>query len=1301
MGDIATEIPQISRLEGGKADIKIFCLVHGRPVHAVVDTGAQVTVISEEFYSKLDNPPDLTESRQLRAAAEDMLFDAKLIDSVNLKIGKMDISWPIYVAPIKNSMLLGIDLLRKIKARIDLGAQTLTIENEMFHIPPKADASQPKIRQIQLENERATLALPCGIYVPPEQEVVINISFPGIEECTQLLFEPFPDLPVLIPHCIFRNGLQLSLSLTNLSARGVRLKVGTKLGQLQPIDDNIIEEDHSEVIRNLTTADIGQLEMPEKLRKIWEDILASPEIEFTEAELERLRLILITYQDVFSADDLDLGDFTALEHHIDTGESEPVKVPMRRTPVHFVDLENDMLNKMLEAGVIQPSTSAWAAVPVLAKKRDGTRRWCLDYRMLNQCTKKDTFPVPIMSECLDALDGNRIFSRLDCNNAYWQVKVADDSIEKTAFRTRRGLYECRKMPFGLTNAPSTFCRVMNLVLAEMNWSSVLCFLDDICVLGKSVTDHLDNLEQVFSRLRKFKLKLKPRKCELFVREVEFLGRNISSQGVTLTDHSLTTIREWKAPTTRKEVEQFMGLANYHRQYIDQFADLSAPLSRLLQKGSFVWGDAQQQAFEKLKESLLSPAVLAIPNKTDVFILDTDASNTSVGAMLSQCQNGTERVVAYGSKVLSASQRRYCTTRRELLAVVTFVNHFRHYLLGRPFLVRTDHHSLIWLLNFKNLGSQLARWNETLSRFTFTIEHRPGSKHTAADALSRRPLNHPLCDNYQPGCVLAQLPCGGCDFCKRVQKNWGSFEETVDDMVELDSADCPVGIDVELPQLRSINLSRLVGMTSEEISDLQKKDPDLEMVMTWAATNQKPSIDVLKLSSRAAKFLWSSRNLLFLEDGVLFISLEGSDKLVVPREMKETVLKACHDLPSSGHQGREGTRSRLKASYYWYTLSQDVQSYVAGCLLCNKNKHTNRKGKYPMIVYQAGYPLEKVHMDFVGPLPQTPGGNKFVLVIVDNFTKWCELIPLPNQEAEITAKAAIQHFFSRFGCPLELVTDQGRNFEADLFKAVCDTLGIHKMRTTAYRPSANGQSERMNRTFYQILRCFVNEKQTNWDEILPLAAAAIRSSVNRQTGFTPNRLMLGREVVTPVDLMVPGKPATAKVPQDYVDALVADFQKAYEAARTTLKTKIKRMKKDYDLRAHVHSFKKGDAVLILNTVVKKGQSAKLKPVWQGPCVIDEVKTPYLYKVWINNRTPKVINHDSMKRFDGTDLPGWVTRRQATVRAGETAVYCICRKPHDHRLMIQCDGCLEWYHTDCVGITTTEARKFKEYYCPTCY
>ena len=269
---------------------------------------------------------------------------------------------------------------------------------------------------------------------------------------------------------------------------------------------------------------------------------------------------------------------------------------------------------------------------------------------------------------------------------------------------------------------------------------------------------------------------------------------------------------------------------------------------------------------------------------------------------------------------------------------------------------------------------------------------------------------------------------------------------------------------------------------------------------------------------------------------------------------------------------------------------------------NKCKKSDRKGKCPMTEYQAGAPMERVHLDFLGPLPKTKQGNENVLMMVDQFTKWVECIPLPTQTAEETARAAVDHFFSRFGFPFQVYSDQGRNFESKLFRELCKALQIHKARTTPYRPSSNGQVERYNRTLVDAVRCFIGKKQDQWDVYLQQIAGALRASVNHQTGFTANRLILGREVNMPAHLMFPLAGEKSQNPGNCVGKLTANLLKAHEVARSNLKTTTKRMKRDYDLRILERNYEVGDVVHILNTASVKGQCKKFRPPWRGPGII---------------------------------------------------------------------------------------------------
>ena len=448
--------------------------------------------------------------------------------------------------------------------------------------------------------------------------------------------------------------------------------------------------------------------------------------------------MLGNYNDLFVRSDEDLGHTTLVEHTIDTGENHPCKQPPRRLPLAQRDIADVEVDKLLVRGLIEPCDSPWASPIVLVTKKDGSTRFCIDYRRLNNVTRKDAFQIPRIDENFEALSGAEWFSTLDMASGYWQVSVAEQDRHKTAFCTRKGLFQWRVLPFGLSNAPSTFSRLMELVLRGILWERCLVYLDDIIIFGRDFESALENLRHVFDRLRRAGLKLKAKKCKLFQKTVKFLGHVVSKEGVQCDPEKVECVQNWKVPECVTEVRSFLGLASYYRRFIPQYAQIADPLTRLTEKGrKFTWNDQCQQAFEALKQKLVTAPVLAYPQTEGLMVLDTDASAVSISGCVSQIQNGEERVIAYGSKALSAAQRRYCTTKRELLAVVKFVKYYRTYLWGRHFMVRTDHASLRWLLNFKDPEGMLARWLSVLNTYDFEIVHRPGAKHNNADSLTRQ------------------------------------------------------------------------------------------------------------------------------------------------------------------------------------------------------------------------------------------------------------------------------------------------------------------------------------------------------------------------------------------------------------------------------------------------------------------------------------------------------------------------------------------------------------------------------------
>ena len=737
-------------------------------IDAVIDTGAQMTIISDRIFDSFLKKPSVLRYIRLKMASRGKSALGIIVGPVKIKIGCKWYNKEVCVAPLEDDMLLGLDILHT-QSMLDM------IEGKLYFDDQIVDINVTE----QGENVAVNIVATERMVIPPNSVVRIKGDMPKVMQ--DYVIEPLTISNFISPRVLRKGNTDPVFCFINITSNNKIIQKGALIGKAFPVDltaeSSQLPYDPYFVYRVGESTNSSKLEtakVPEHLAETVErsiNHLNSP-------EQEQLVNLLAEYSDVFAATEFDLGHFGDIEHTIDTGEGRPVKQRVRRTPLGFANEEEAHLDKMIKSGVIQESTSEWASAPVLIRKRDGSVRWCIDYRALNDVTVKDVFPLPLVNDCLDTLSGSEWFSKLDANSAYWQIKIKPEDRKKTAFITKYGLFEHVRMGFGLCNAPATYARVMNLVLRGLNWKTVLAFLDDILVLGRDFEEHLENLKDVLIRFRHHGLKLKPKKCIFFQKEVEFLGRMVSRDSIKMSEADIKTVLNWPIPADAKEIERFCGLANYHRTFVKDFSKLAAPLYAVTgKKPNFHWENEQQMAFEKLKTALTSPPVMVLPNETDEFFLDTDASDYAVGAELIQIQGGEEKVVAYGSFTLTKEQRRYCVTRKELLAVVRFTRQFRHYLLGKPFVVRTDHASLTWLLKFKEPQGQIARWLEELSQYPMIVQHREGRKHANADALSR------LQPEPGQGC-LEDLPCGGCGYCIKVQQQWGEFQVRVDDVVPL-------------------------------------------------------------------------------------------------------------------------------------------------------------------------------------------------------------------------------------------------------------------------------------------------------------------------------------------------------------------------------------------------------------------------------------------------------------------------------------------------------------------------------------
>ncbi|KAI3724555.1 hypothetical protein L2E82_36336 [Cichorium intybus] len=467
------------------------------------------------------------------------------------------------------------------------------------------------------------------------------------------------------------------------------------------------------------------------LRKEYMAFLAHVvETKVTEKKIEDIPIVR-DFPDIFPDDVSGLPPVRELEFRIDlVPEAAPIaKSPYRLAPTEMQELASQ-LQELTDKGFIRPSTSPWGAPVLFIKKKDGSFRMCIDYRELNKLTIKNRYPLPRIDDLFDQLQGASCFSKIDHRSGYHQLRVWEEDIPKTAFRTRYGHYEFTVMPFGLTNAPAAFMDLMNRVFKPYLDRFVIVFIDDILIYSKSKADHERHLRLTLQTLQGNQLYAKFSKCEFWLNEVQFLGHIVSDKGILVDPAKVEAVNNWKAPRTPKEIRSFLGLAGYYRRFISNFSKIALPLTFFTCKGTpFDWGPKQEDAFQTLKQRLCDAPILTLPEGSEDFVVYCDASNLGLGCVLMQ----RGKVITYASRQLKIHERNYTTHDLELGAVVFALKIWRHYLYGTKCVIFTDHKSLQHILNQKELNMRQTRWVELLNDYECEIRYHPGKANVVADA----------------------------------------------------------------------------------------------------------------------------------------------------------------------------------------------------------------------------------------------------------------------------------------------------------------------------------------------------------------------------------------------------------------------------------------------------------------------------------------------------------------------------------------------------------------------------------------
>ena len=841
---------------------------------------------------------------------------------------------------------------------------------------------------------------------------------------------------------------------------------------------------------------------------------------------------------------------------------------------------------MLKAGIVRPSTSPWSSPVVIVPKKEGTLRFCVDYRKLNNVTVKNSYPLPHVDDIFASLGKAKFLSSFDLRAGYWQIEVEERDKPKTAFVCHRGLYEFNKMPFGLCNAPSIFQNLMNHVLGEAQSKYATAYIDDVLIYSETFEYHMKHMRDVLNRFEEAGLKLKLKKCDFLKEKLKYLGHVISENGIEPNDDNVRAIRDLSVPTTVREVRSFLGAAGYYRKFIENYAKLAKPLTALTRKNQrFYWDEETQQAFDTLKVRLTTAPILAYADPTKPYKLYTDASQYAVGAVLTQeFEEGDDRVIQYISHQLNEGQTKWPCIEREAYAIVYGITKLRHYLLGARFTVFTDHKPLKSLFTSQMKNTKIPRWAILLNEYGCDIQYRSGKNNVRADMLSRIRTNdeltrEPITIEPITNGIHSQVEVIDSDQLTQIEPE----ENDSDDIVENDDGEETTRID-----LLNISRQRLKSLQYEEewisriIQSIKKGEPDKE----------------------AESYV--------LDDGLLYhlaLPVHNDDEpnlqLVLPSKLTSTVLTAYHD--DLGHLGINKTYHTIRGRYYFRNMYTETVKHLQKCVVCNSRnlrKTTAEMQDMPM----PNHPFEIIGIDTCGPYSETEEGNKYIITIVDHFSGWPEAYPSPNKTAESVARILFEKFIPRHSCPRLIISDQGTEFCNAVISSLSAEMNIQRIKTSPYHPQSNGKTERFHRVMNDIL---AKTDRNEWDVALPCALFAYRTTVNETTKFTPFLVVYGRDPILPMDTLL--GPKVKYLGDDYVPTMIQRMHRVFVNVKRNTNEARERNKARLKAKAKAPELEIGDPVYYLNKRANPDGSTKFMSQWQPYYRVIERLSPVNYRI----------------------------------------------------------------------------------------
>ena len=941
----------------------------------------------------------------------------------------------------------------------------------------------------------------------------------------------------------------------------------------------------------------------------------------------------------FSTCKKEMGYNDLYPFYIATEDEKPVPLRYNRMSPKLQKVLDDEIEDLLRHGFIEPSSSSWRSPVVLVRKPHSDEyRLCCDFRLTNAKCIPEAFPTITLEEIWEIIGIHRpaLFTKLDLMSGFLQLAMHPDTKHKSTFVVRGNSYQWNRVPFGLRNSPIVFQKTMAEVLKGLLFKTCLIYLDDIIVWGDCLECHKKNLQEVFDRLEKANLTLKASKCEFAMEEITYVGHILSSAGVRPNPEKVSVVKNFPTPKNVKELRQFLGLSQYYRRFQKNFAQISKILYDLTRKDvKWEWTEERENAFQTLKNNLINPPILAYPDPNKPYIISTDASTNGLGYVLSQKDdNNLEHVIAYSGRALRKAEKNYSITELEALSVVAAFKQFHSYIYGNFVTLRTDHKALQYIYKNKTSKGRLMRWVLELMNYDYEIEHKPGIQNGAADAISRLP-EYPKSTENQPEIpgdphimsVSAQNTNNDLSSTKRELPKFDWLQVSI-----FDNSDDNVDINMlDSSDEYCFDIKRIDIIAEQKSCD--EIGPWYQFIKTG---NVPPDVEYTK-----AKM--STADQYAIKDGILVHLFQPrtrnmhryhpiTTQIVVPKKLRAQLLSEFHDSLMGSHQSFDRVYQAIRQRFYWPRMYEDIHEYYKTCRNCQRAS-THRPKRPPLNPLPVAGLFERLQMDYLGPFRKSKCGKRWILLVVDSFSGWCEAFALPNADAVTTAKVLYSEIFTRYGAPRHLLSDRGANFLSSLVQALCDIFSVHRVKTSSYHPASNAKCEKFNAFINKSLRTMVDESQENWPEILPGIMMAYRSTPARSTQFSPYFLCFAKEMTTPIETQI--NPDLTEVAPNYRDTLksfIDNVRVARQIAHENILRNQQHMKQYYDRNSSPPKYKLGDIVWLHDPTTPVGFSRKLKPRWRGPYRISEIGPNATYRLRHYNTdlpTDTLINAQRIK------------------------------------------------------------------------